>query len=384
MLYGLELAKKSIATDHRAVIVEGYTDVMAMHAAGITHAVASCGTAFGDGHVQLLRRLMLDDNHFRGELIYTFDGDEAGQKAAMKAFAGDQAFAGQSYVVTAPDGMDPCDVRQHQGDAALRDLLARRRPLFEFVIRRIMDDYDLDSAEGRISALRRVVPEVAKIKDTALRDDYARRVAGWAGWEDTADVVRRVRAAAQGERSQALTAPVVTGLNDPSLSAQREALKVAIQYPVIVGPVFDSLPAGAMSHPAYHALSEAIAQAGGVSGPAAAAGGVRWLSAVREHVPDEYAGLLSELDLEPIAADEASLPGFADAVVARLHEVWVGHQVADLKGRLQRMRPRDDEQAYEAVFADLVALEKYRRSLIELRQEIAPRFHCCRTVSSRV
>ncbi len=192
VLFGLDLAKRDIAKGHQAVVVEGYTDVMAMHLAGVTTAVASCGTAFGDEHLAMLRRLMMDDNFFRGELIYVFDGDAAGRAAAVKAFEGEQNLAGQSFVAVADDGMDPCDLRLKSGEGALRDLVARRTPLFEFV-RTALSEVDLDSAEGRVSALRRCVPMVARIKDSMLRDEYARRLAGWVGWADVAQVIARVR-----------------------------------------------------------------------------------------------------------------------------------------------------------------------------------------------
>lgn len=159
VLFGLDLAKRDIAKGHQAVVVEGYTDVMAMHLAGVTTAVASCGTAFGDEHLSMLRRLMMDDNFFRGELIYVFDGDAAGRAAAIKAFEGEQNLAGQSFVAVASEdklaGMDPCDIRLHFGDGALRDLVARRTPLFEFAIRTALAEHDLDSAEagsGRCAA----------------------------------------------------------------------------------------------------------------------------------------------------------------------------------------------------------------------------------------
>ena len=197
VLFGLDLAKRDIAKGHQAVVVEGYTDVMAMHLAGVTTAVASCGTAFGDEHLSMLRRLMMDDNFFRGELIYVFDGDAAGRAAAVKAFEGEQNLAGQSFVAVADDGMDPCDLRLKAGDGALRDLVARRTPLFEFAIRTALADHDLDAAEGRVSALRRCVPMVAGIKDSMLRDEYARRLAGWVGWADVAQVLARVREEAQ-------------------------------------------------------------------------------------------------------------------------------------------------------------------------------------------
>src|SRR6201987_1990518 len=197
VLFGIDLAKRDTAKGHQAVVVESYTDVMAMHLAGVTTAVASCGTAFGDEHLAMLRRLMMDDNFFRGELIYVFDGDAAGRAAAVKAFEGEQNLAGQSFVAVADEGMDPCDLRLKSGEGALRDLVARRTPLFEFAIRTALAEHDLESAEGRVSALRRCVPMVARIKDSMLRDEYARRLAGWVGWAEVAQVIGRVREEAQ-------------------------------------------------------------------------------------------------------------------------------------------------------------------------------------------
>ncbi|CAM5713769.1 DNA primase [Mycolicibacterium aubagnense] len=225
VLFGLDLAKRDIAKGHQAVVVEGYTDVMAMHLAGVTTAVASCGTAFGDEHLSMLRRLMMDDNFFRGELIYVFDGDAAGRAAAVKAFEGEQNLTGQSFVAVASDGMDPCDLRLQSGDSALRDLVARRTPLFEFVIRTALEDHDLDSAEGRVAALRRCVPLAARIKDPTLRDEYARQLAGWVGWDDVAQVIARVRETAKSgpatskrdsRRPSAPSAPAATAVGRPN------------------------------------------------------------------------------------------------------------------------------------------------------------------------
>src|ERR1700740_572716 len=207
VMFGIDLAKRDIAKGHQAVVVEGYTDVMAMHLAGVTTAVASCGTAFGDEHLAMLRRLMMDDSFFRGELIYVFDGDEAGKGPALKAFGGEQHLAGQSFVAVAPDGMDPCDLRLASGDGALRDLVARRTPLFEFAIRAALSEIDLDSGEGRGGALRRCVPMVAQIKDPTLRDEYARQLAGWVGWSDMAQVLGRVREEAKNPTSQSRAKP---------------------------------------------------------------------------------------------------------------------------------------------------------------------------------
>jgi len=375
VLFGIDLAKRNIAKGHQAVVVEGYTDVMAMHLAGVTTAVASCGTAFGDEHLGMLRRLMMDDKFFKGELIYVFDGDAAGQAAALKAFAGEQNLAGQSFVAVAADGMDPCDLRLAAGDAALRDLVARRTPLFEFAIRTTLTDHDLDRAEGRVGALRQCVPMVAKIKDPTLRDEYARQLAGWVGWDDVAQVISQVRGEAgrkpgvrspgrgpaEVRRSPAAERP---DPRDPTLWPQREALKSALQYPALAGPVFDSLTADSFTHPGYAAVRATIEAAGGTS---AGLTGAQWMERVRGQASNAaVGGLVSELSVETIKVeDEERLPRYIGGVLARLQEVWVGRQVAEVKSKLQRMSPAEQSDDYHALFGDLVALEAYRRSLLE-------------------
>ena len=375
VLFGLDMAKRDIAKSHQAVVVEGYTDVMAMHLAGVPSAVASCGTAFGDEHLSMLRRLMMDDKFFRGELIYVFDGDAAGQAAALKAFAGEQNLAGQSFVAVAADGMDPCDLRLKSGDGALRDLVARRTPLFEFAIRTTLGGHNLESAEGRVSALRQCVPMVAKIKDPTLRDEYARQLVGWVGWEDVAQVISRVREEAGrkpvARGAERTAAPVrrdpTAGRpdpRDPTLWPQREALKSALQCPALAGPVFDSMPVEGFTHPGYAAVRGAIEAAGGTS---AGITGGQWIEAVREQATaPATASLVSELGVETIKVDDVEkLPRYIAGVLARLQEVWVGRQVAEVKSKLQRMSPIEHSDEYHALFGDLVALEAYRRSLLE-------------------
>lgn len=389
VLFGLDHAKKNIAKGHQVVVVEGYTDVMAMHLSGVTTAVASCGTAFGEDHLSLIRRLMMDDSYFRGEVIYTFDGDDAGKAAALKAFEGEQSISGQTFVAIAPDGMDPCELRQAKGDAAVRDLIARRVPMFEFAIRTLLTEHDLDTAEGRVHALREAVPVVARIKDIALRDEYARQLAGWVGWEEVGQVLARVREEGakvqrtsvsrdrsttvngarrgrpEGESRPMMARPLAT---DPRLWPQREALKAALQYPGIAGSVFDSLPVECFTEPAYAAVREAMTALGGTSSGLDGAG---WVDAVRTTVDDQsIEPLVTELAVEGMPVDEDNIPRYISGVLARLQEVWVGAQIADIKSRLRRMAPGEDPDGYNAVFGDLVALEAYRRSLLE--QAVGP------------
>lgn len=380
VMFGIDLAKRDIAKGHQAVVVEGYTDVMAMHLAGVTTAVASCGTAFGDEHLGMLRRLMMDDSFFRGELIYVFDGDAAGRAAALKAFGGEQNLAGQSFVAVAPDGMDPCDLRLKSGDGALRDLVARRTPLFEFAIRSALAEVDLDNAEGRVAALRRCVPMVGQIKDPTLRDEYARQLAGWVGWDDVAQVIGRVRDEAKKPRvsaelrgrgrvsaaePSAAAQPAASRPDprDPTLWPQREALKAALQYPALAGPVFDTLTVESFTHPGYAAIRAAIDTAGGTTGGVT---GAQWLEAVRDRASSPLtAALISELGVEAIQVDEEKMPRYIAGVLARLQEVWMGRQIAEVKSKLQRMSPIEQGDEYHALFGDLVAMEAYRRSLLE-------------------
>ncbi|GGM82865.1 DNA primase [Longimycelium tulufanense] len=382
VLFGLDLAKREIARRRQAVVVEGYTDVMAMHLAGVPTAVASCGTAFGEEHITLLRRLLMDDDALSGEVIYTFDGDEAGQKAALKAFEGDQEFAGQTYIAIAPDGMDPCELRQAKGDQVVRDLVARRQPLFEFAIRSLLSTYDLDSVDGQVAALKRTVPLVARIRDRARRDGYATKLAYWVGWSDEAAVVRRVREeagapvsaprrqrrAAPADPNQGALAVEVDGpprpdRRDVRLRVERESLKIALQLPGLAGPLYDALPEDAFTHPAYQELHRAVLAAGGTASGLA---GPAFVDAVSQQCAHQVArGLVTELSVEPLQARTEDDTRYVSGVLASLQATLVARQIAEIKSRLQRLSPIDDAEEYHARFGDLVALEQYNKVLRE-------------------
>ncbi|MBC8092183.1 MAG: DNA primase [Pseudonocardia sp.] len=367
VLFGLDLAKREIAKRRQVVVVEGYTDVMAMHLAGVTTAVASCGTAFGTEHIAVIRRLIGDDSFDLGEVIYTFDGDAAGQAAALKAFEGEQSYTAQTFVSIAPDGQDPCELRQTHGDTAVRDLVARREPLYEFVIRSMLREHDLEKPEGQLAALRRTVPLVARIKREDLRDEYARRLAGWTGWPDEFTVVRRVREEAgvppdkvRGRRE----VPVLPARNDPRLHRQREALKAALQLPSIAGPAYDELPEQAFSHPALAGVHRAVQAAGGVC---AGMEGSTWLEAVSAECVPEVRPLVHELAVEPLQLarrnpDEAR---YVSSMIAGVRLRLIEEEIAELKGRLQRTNPVEHEGAYFQILGDLVPLEQYGIALRE-------------------
>lgn len=355
VLYGVDLARRDIAKEQQVVLVEGYTDVMACHLAGVTTAVATCGTAFGAEHIKVLRRLLMDNAAMRGSVVFTFDGDAAGQKAALKAFNEDQRFMAHTYVAVARDGLDPCDLRLAQGDAAVRALVEDKVPLFEFAIKQTIAAYDLNTAEGRVAALREAAPIISTIRDAALRPEYARRLAGWLGM-DAAEVTRVM--ARPGSVPSATAAPLAPG--DPTLTIERQALKCALQYPAQIHEWYGSVEETAFTHPRAAAVHAAIMAAGG---PDTERDGLAWIDAVLDACPDdEVRGVVRELAVDPIPADEASIGRYATGIIARLLERDCTRRIEDLRGRMQR----SDEDAAQSqeLLAEIVALEDYRRSLL--------------------
>ncbi|HSF26054.1 MAG TPA: DNA primase [Actinomycetes bacterium] len=381
VLYGLDLARKPIATTHQAVIVEGYTDVMACHLAGVQTAVATCGTAFGQEHIKVLRRLLMDTTdalgEMAGEVVFTFDGDAAGQKAALRAFADDQRFVAQTFVAVEPSGMDPCELRQHRGDDAVRALVAARVPLFEFVIRTTLRKHDLEIPEGRVAALRSAAPIVAAIRDRSLRPEYARRLAGWLGMEvapvlDAVSRAARTRPGApaghpsahQPDPAPEPPTPAIARPDprDPATAVERESLKAVLQLPALAAG-FDALPASCFTSPAYAAVRAVVAACGGVAAAGAQAG---WVDRVRTAAADPpVAALVTELAVEPLRADTAPDGRYVAALLARLEELDLTRGAADLHSRLQRLDATEDADAYAAVFSELVALETRRRDAHE-------------------
>lgn len=372
VLYGLDLAKREIARRMQAVVVEGYTDVMACHLAGVETAIATCGTAFGDEHIKILRRLLMDQNEFRGEVVFTFDGDSAGQKAALRAFQDDQKFVTQTFVAVEPSGMDPCELRQHKGDTAVRDLVARRVPLFEFALRSTIGRFDLDTPEGRISALQAAAPVVASIRDQSLRPEYARTLAGWLGMEvepvaravaQASNTTRRTSPAASSSAAEAPARASAPDPHDPALRVERDSLKVVLQAPALATG-FDDLEPTVFTAPAYIAVRDAVATAGGAS--AAGQGGPTWVEKVDAAAADDVVRrLVRELAVEPLASEEQALTRYATEVLARLEELATTRRIAEVKSRLQRLNPVEHVAEYNRLFGELVALEAHRRALRE-------------------
>lgn len=394
VLYGLDLARRAMAKQREAVIVEGYTDVMAAHLSGVETAVATCGTAFGVDHIKILRRIIRDEADLTpARVVFTFDGDAAGQKAAMQAFAEDQRWAAQSYVAVAPDGMDPCDLRKAKGPEAVQALIADATSMFEFAVRTTLARFDLSTPEGRVAGARAVAPMVATVRDPGLRPEYTREVAGWLGIsiEQMQGEVSRAARAPRGERfptaevrgpAEASTAypqdgpPVLPGpdLRDPVVHAERQLLQVLVQFPDMVDPAgVAAIPVEAFTAPAHRAVFEAILTA--TYDPARPL--TAWVEQIRAAAPVVVHDYLAEVAVAelPTALDEHTMRPqrrYVEALLARVHEVSLTRSIANLMVQVRQRDSAGTEQPEQT--RELYAqLQDLQRKLASLREELAGR-----------
>jgi DNA primase len=371
VLYGVDLARRQISSESRAVVVEGYTDVMACHEAGVRTAVATCGTAFGEGHAKVLRRILLDDGAMHGEVVFTFDGDEAGQRAAMKAFEGDQQFAAQTYVAVEPRGMDPCDLRLADGDAGVRALVDARIPLYRFVLGNVLTRYDLDRADQRVDAVREAVGLATSIRDKSKVEEFLREVATRVGVD--VDQVRtehrRYKPAVKPERrvpTQQAETPAPAPPPQPFVSFgarqfadEREALKALAQHPHLARVPAESLDDDDFTHPVAQEIWRTMLKVGlpEQTDPT-------FVPRVSDAlVSDDLRRVLSLAAMEPLSSTEGSTARVVTAVMARLRLLTVGRLVEDLRSKLQRTDPAEQPDEYREVFSQLLARQGEYREL---------------------
>ncbi len=376
VLYGLDLAKRDIAKQQKVVVVEGYTDVMACHLAGITTAVATCGTAFGDDHIRILNRMLSAEKDTPAEVIFTFDPDAAGQKAAMRAFSDSEKFSAQTFVAVGPDGLDPCDLRSARGDEAVRLMVENKRPLFEFAIKQKISKFDLATIEGRVGAARAAAPIVAGIRDSALRPAYIRELAGWVNLEgnevaalvDAAGKAVRKEAVADLRRDQVSTQsepePPVAGfslpnLSDPITRFERQVLEVLVQVPDSYSQAeLARLVRDGFSAPAHNSILEAVATAAAVRQQP------EFLATVARATPEELHPLLREIAAQSLpAADQAGLVRYGQGVIGRALVNALAHAKADLLAALRRVDATLEPEESSRIQRELVDLEAERRRL---------------------
>ncbi len=363
VLYGIDLAKREIAKQQQVVVVEGYTDVMACHLAGIQTAVATCGTAFGDEHIRILNRILSNDPSVGAQVIFNFDPDEAGQKAALRAFNDASKHNAQTYIAVGPDGLDPSDLRTKRGDQAVRDMIAAKRPLLEWAIQRSMTNFDLASREGQVGAARAAAVLLAQIEDTVMRAVYEKYVSDLTSLERTS-VAQLVSESAKKQRKSTVSpmavsadapgvdAPPPLKLDDPAVQFERTLLAVLMQLPeTCTLEQFARIARANFVSPLFLEIARVVYSVR-QSEPAA-----NLLEKTIEMVPEEYKVTARELAILPInATDHENRLRVGQGVVTAALLKSIEYEKNQLKGKRRTAEAAGDEATQAEVDRELVRL----------------------------
>jgi DNA primase len=351
-LYALNWAKGPIVQAGHAVVVEGYTDVLACHAAGVPQTVATCGTALRAEHFRLLAR-------FTGRVVLAFDADQAGGRAAGRGvpeLIAEPDAVLSAHVVIVPEGLDPADFIARHGGEAFREVIDQAQPLLRWWIDQRLADFDLRQPEGKVRAVRELVPVMSSVPDFLQRNAYARSVMLRLGLDEYGPEYQALIGGHTPPRPP-VEAKGPPRSRSPQGRVECEALKFALQHPAWTLQAAASWGPDWFTTPATSASFAALAKAGGPGVP---------LEAVLEAAANETdRRFLRGLAVEAFAAEENQ--GYADEVFRRLEEFRLTRVIDQLKGSLQRMNPVERPDEYTRSFEELIALEARRRALREPR-----------------
>jgi len=376
VLYGLDLAKKDIVKNRQVVVVEGYTDVMACHLAGIKTAVATCGTAFGDEHIRRINQLF-GASDAASEVVFTFDPDAAGQKAAMRAFESSGKFIASTFVAVGPEGLDPCDLRIQKGDAAVVNMIATRKPIYEFALDQKISGHDLTSYPGRLSAATAAVPVLARVRDLGAREEYVRVLS--AKVQLGADEINRLLVAELTKlRAQAVQtarrgdiepqvpnfedeAPEFPAPNlaDPNTRFEQEVLAVMLQYPTVFEEqTLRQVCLELFAAPAFAVIANAVLQSvDSISSPG-------WLDRVISYTPEPLHSLVRSLAAKPMPAHDADTAKlYAAGVVAGAERKILTRSHAALLSALSMLNPESNFEEHTRIQRELIAIQERIKSL---------------------
>jgi DNA primase len=320
-------------------VVEGYTDVIAMSQAGLENTVATCGTALGEGHFRQMSR-------FAQRAVLAFDSDEAGARAAERAFAFQERFPSvQAVVMIMPQGLDPADFVAQHGADAVKGASRTARPLVEYMLRRMIGRHDLSTVEGQSIAVAEAMPILEKLTDPVRRSEYAHLVADLAGVTESS-VVQTMDAHAKGRPAPAaVETPKRMSARD---KVEREMLKLIARDPGAFSEYADKLTDEHIHSSRNRAALASIRGAGG--DVASIAGGD----------DQELGSLVSSLAVEPLDGDGSK--EYAESVWARLQEFVLKVKSDALRMELQKLNPITDP-GYDDKFNELVRIDGELRRL---------------------
>ncbi|MFM1784691.1 MAG: hypothetical protein RLZZ579_968, partial [Actinomycetota bacterium] len=364
VLYGLDLARKAIAKHRQIVVVEGYTDVMACRLAGIETAVATCGTAFGEEHIKVINRLLGGATEQPAEVVFTFDPDAAGEKAALKVYGDTSKFNALTFVAVGPDGLDPSDLRQQRGDDALQKILENKKPLFEFVIRHRISKFNLQDLDSRVAAARSAAPVVADISDPALKSGYIRQLAEWVtlGVNEVSEIVAQFGRTARANAVEGLrtSEPLRQTPNSQGNRQERQILEVMVQLPgSFTSSQLRKISAAGMVDAGFQKIVDAVAQVVGQELPG------DFHNNLLSQLPEELAPMVRELALAELPVGEKSdLERYSKGIVRGAIIQALSREKEDLLGALRRLDSTNQAEEIAAVQRQLVELEAERRQLM--------------------
>ena len=387
VLYGIDLAKAAIGKKKQVVVVEGYTDVMACHLAGVDTAVATCGTSFTEEHVTVINRLLGNDG--TGEVIFCFDPDEAGQKAAMRAWEQSSRFTAQTFVAIGPNGLDPCDLRAQAGDDAVQLMIKQRKPIYEFMVRQHLSKFDLSNVAGRIAAAKSAATIIAAIRDTTSRAVYERELAVMVSL-DPQEIRQIVEEAIKGRAKTGVSAlrrdsdsapsaevrdegsdsgiqgSVVAAeyppinLQDPMIRVERQVLEVLVQVP-------ESYSESALKrildfgfvHPAHNALVKPLAEMGyGTEHDHS------WVQQFKAKLSEKLQQIVDEIATATLpAANDAELARYAQGVITGALDRTLTFEKNNLLAEMRTMDPEANRARFAEIQQRLVSLEADRRAI---------------------
>ncbi|HEU4355709.1 MAG TPA: DNA primase [Actinomycetota bacterium] len=340
VLYNLDRAKGAVARTGEVFLVEGYTDVIAMARAGVENAVATCGTALGEGHFRLASR-------FAQRMVLAFDSDEAGARAAERAYAFLETFPVQPVVLILPEGLDPADfVRKHGGDA-LRELAAGAESLVEYMIRRTVGRHDLSTVEGQTAAVAAALPVLEGLGDPVRQSEYAHLLA------ELADVTEGSVVLALERRIAGKPVELEKAVKRASAQerVEREMLRLLARDPEVFRALAPRLQDEHFHTAGNRKLFAALVAAEGDVGSLVGSAG-----------DDKLVASVSALALEPLDGEPTA--DYAEDVWARLQEFMLRRRSAQLRQRLQKLNPTTDA-GYDALFQELIAADGELRRLRE-------------------
>jgi DNA primase len=339
VLYNLHRARQSVARSGEAYVVEGYTDVIGLAQAGIEHTVATCGTALGERHFELLSR-------FAQRAVLAFDSDEAGARAAERAFAFAERFPVQPVVMILPEGLDPADLVAKHGPEAVREAAAGARPLVEYMVRRTVGRHDLSTIEGQSAAVAAALPMLEQLTDPVRRSEYAHLLADLAGVSETSVLQSLDRRFGGRPKEVARTMKKGTARE----RVEREMLKLLARdadiYRGLVGRLGEDHFGIAGHRRAFEALRDADGDVSALVGGA----------------EEKLAAMIAQLAVEPLEGDGTI--DYAEGVWARLQEFLLKARSDALRLRLQKLNPTTDPE-YDDLFRELVGVDGDLRRLRE-------------------